>query len=205
MAIKAIVFDIGGILIEESGSKSRELLEKKFNIHTDTFKEFAKKNLQQSFKGLHYNKFFSKLIKQLKLNLTPSQLSTEWVNARNKISVYHKEIEELIKKLRKNYNVSCNTNTTILNDKSKARIKAYRLFSFCIKSTQEKSAKPERKIYLTTIKKLKKLKIKPDEAIFIDDQHENLPPAEKLGFRTILYKNTNQLIKSLNNSGVTWQ
>ncbi len=203
--IKSLVFDIGGILIKESGTESRKNLEKKFNLHSEKFKEFAIKNLQNSFKGLHYSKFFRKMIKELKLNHSGMRLTEEWVKARNKISIWNKNVENLIKQLKKHYNVSCNTNTTILNDKSNARIRAYKLFDFCIKSTKIKSAKPEKAIYLATIKKLKQHNIKSEEAIFIDDQQENLPQARKLKFHTILFTNINQLKLDLKKLGVKWR
>jgi putative hydrolase of the HAD superfamily len=54
--------------------------------------------------------------------------------------------------------------------------------------------KPELKIYRLT---LKKLKVKPEECIFIDDKEKNLKPAKKLGIKTVLAKNPKQVIRDV--------
>jgi HAD superfamily hydrolase (TIGR01509 family) len=50
--------------------------------------------------------------------------------------------------------------------------------------------KPNRSAYEYV---LVKLNVKPEEAIFIDDKEENIRGAEKLGIKSILYQNPDQL------------
>ncbi len=54
--------------------------------------------------------------------------------------------------------------------------------------------KPDEKAYLRI---LKKLGARAEECLFIDDNPGNLPPAEKLGIRTILFRNPIKLKKDL--------
>ena len=42
---------------------------------------------------------------------------------------------------------------------------------------------------------LKKLKLRPGQCLFIDNQEWNLRPAKKLKMHTILFKNNKQLFK----------
>jgi HAD superfamily hydrolase (TIGR01509 family) len=51
--------------------------------------------------------------------------------------------------------------------------------------------KPDLEIYEQV---LGKLKVKPEEILFIDDQLENIEPAQKLGMHTVLAKEPGQII-----------
>ena len=49
---------------------------------------------------------------------------------------------------------------------------------------------------------LKKLALKPDECVMIDDNEKNLSTPSQMGFKTILYKSNTRLIKELKALGV---
>jgi len=66
----------------------------------------------------------------------------------------------------------------------------YKGFDVVVLSYKEKLEKPELDIYIST---LKKLKLKPDECIFIDDKQANLLPAISLGMKTVLAVNPKQI------------
>lgn len=58
------------------------------------------------------------------------------------------------------------------------------LLDFCVISGNVKLRKPDELIYEYVIKKCE---IDPQESVFVDDRYKNLVPAEKLGFKTILF------------------
>lgn len=203
--IKAIIFDICGIVIDESATQSRELLAEKFNFKAEDFSSFAKKNIEKSFKGWPGKEFFSALVKEAGINAKPEELYSSWLEARNKTSKINNKIRNLILKLKKNYFIGCLTNTTILNDKSRARIEAYKMFDIVIRSTSLKAMKPEKEIYEKLLEKLAKEEIKPGEIVFIDNKQEYLAPAEKLGIKTIFYKDYSQLAEELIRMGGRWE
>lgn len=66
----------------------------------------------------------------------------------------------------------------------------YAPFELKVLSFEVGSWKPEAKIYQNA---LEKAGVKPNEAVFIDDQKENVDAAEALGIRGILFHNTEQL------------
>lgn len=59
--------------------------------------------------------------------------------------------------------------------------------------------KPDPKIYQLA---LEASEVKTEECFFIDDLEHNLKPAEDLGMKTILYKDTEELKKDLISLGV---
>jgi FMN phosphatase YigB (HAD superfamily) len=78
----------------------------------------------------------------------------------------------------------------------------YEPFLILILSSEVGMKKPEVGIYKLA---LKKLRVKASESIFIDDKEKNLVTAEKLGMKTILFKDAKQLRKELLNFGVKIQ
>lgn len=58
------------------------------------------------------------------------------------------------------------------------------LLDFCVISGNVKLRKPDELIYEYVIKKCE---IDPHESVFVDDRYKNLVPAEKLGFKTVLF------------------
>ena len=61
-------------------------------------------------------------------------------------------------------------------------------------STKMHMAKPDKEAYQYV---LKQLKVKPAEAMMVDDRIENLLPARRLGMQGILYKNSRQFGREL--------
>ena len=66
----------------------------------------------------------------------------------------------------------------------------YDPFELRVLSYEVGSWKPEAKIYALA---LEKAGVKPEEAIFIDDQKKNVDAAEALGIHGIVFQNTEQL------------
>ncbi|MBI2548407.1 HAD family phosphatase [Candidatus Woesearchaeota archaeon] len=73
------------------------------------------------------------------------------------------------------------------------------LFDFGLFSFEAHAWKPDKEIYQ---KFLKKFNLNPNDVIYIDDRDRNIKPAKKLGMRTILFQNVNQLKDKLKESGI---
>lgn len=71
----------------------------------------------------------------------------------------------------------------------------YKDFDAVILSYEEGLHKPEDLDFYHLAPK--RLGVKPEECIFIDDKEENLPPAEAIGIKTVLFKNPEQAIKEV--------
>lgn len=68
-----------------------------------------------------------------------------------------------------------------------------------IMSYQDKLIKPDTKIYQLL---LKRFGLSAEESVFMDDTKKNLPPAEELGIRTILFQDKDQAEAELAKLGV---
>lgn len=67
-------------------------------------------------------------------------------------------------------------------------------FELIVSSGEYGMEKPDPKIYELVIKKMR---LDPSETIFIDDKPSTLPPAEKLGMKTILFRGQKDLEEKL--------
>lgn len=75
----------------------------------------------------------------------------------------------------------------------------FNIFDGGVVSYEEKLIKPEIEIYNKIIEKYN---LNANESIFIDDMEENIEKAKEVGFKTILFKNEEELIVSLQNHGI---
>ena len=203
MGIKAVVFDIGGVLIEESGALARDIVAEKHGFDSGDFKEYAMKNLSKSHNGeLEAEDFFKGLVDELDLDIEPSVLVEDWLSAREESSKVNGVVKETVDKLAGNYLLGVLSDSTCLNERASARKNCYGPFDFKIVSNDVGSQKPEKEIYDILVKELNGRDVKLEETVFIDDEPENLVPARELGIKTILFEDAEQMIRALKFFGV---
>ena len=197
--IKAIIFDIGGILYKEYAGEFHKKIAKVFNINNKKLDKIRDKYAKQAHLGkLSQEKYLTLIAKDMKIKETSIFINT-WKKLEEKEVKMKKDVKKTIKKLSRNYLIVAFTNTTKNHEKIRKKKKIYQYFKLKLSSTKEKLAKPEQKFYKLL---LKKVKLATSEIIFIDDEKINLIPAKKLGINTILFKNNKQLIKDLKKQGV---
>jgi epoxide hydrolase-like predicted phosphatase len=194
--IKAIFFDIGGVLYNENISKNNKNL-KKFTNYYD-FLKFRKRYIQLAQTNkISSDEYFCLISK--KLNIDKDYFMNSYLQARKESIILNKSVEKIIKKLKKSYLIGTLTNITSFNHKLRLKKKVYQHFKLKLISCKECLRKPDIKFYKLIIKKTKLL---PEQVIFIDDEKEMLLPAKKLGINTILFKNSSQLKNNLKNFGI---
>lgn len=200
--IKALIFDMNGVLalgIElHRGSKSAKsfhtMISKKLGISLDTWFDAIDttyaKSIEGKIKGQQVGKEISK-----KLNLPEKELEKIVVKTYKKFFHNNKELYNYaFKKKREDYKIAILSDQWYFSEKAIFDKKLTRKFNVIVSSNDVGMRKPNPKIYKLT---LKKLKIKSSEAIFIDNREWNLKPAEKLGIKTVLFKNNKQAIKEI--------
>ena len=79
--------------------------------------------------------------------------------------------------------------------------KLNQIFDSIVTSYNSGMAKTDINIYKKIVNDLD---VKSNECIYIDDLEKNLPPAEELGMKTILFKDLEQLKEELKNLGVNF-
>lgn len=197
--IKAIIFDVGAVL--ELGKYSKKAIKKHHNlsVHNYISKKF-KISLDQWFDAVDTvyalsiegkitkSKVLSKISKNL--NISSKRLHETVVRA---YKIYFKKNKELFKiayKLKKEgYKIAILSDQWHLSKEALIPKKDSKKFNAVVISCDVGLRKPDPKIYKLV---LKKLKLKGNQTVFIDNQKWNMPPAKKLGMKTILFKNNKQ-------------
>lgn len=197
--IKAIVSDIGGVMVSENNMKTHyKPLIKSMNLNKERFFESYRKYVGDASRGkISGLKMIYSIAKELKVNR--KKLLENWIKYKRKAIKKNIQLERIFRKLKKKYKVGSMSGVLDLHYRLCNEKGIYDIFDFNICSFKVGSNKPDIQIYKIL---LNKLKISPKEIVFIDDTKECLIPAEKMGMKTILYKNNSQLLRDLKNLNV---
>jgi putative hydrolase of the HAD superfamily len=196
--IKAIIFDWGGVLIDDPIPGLISYCSKYLNTSQEEFSRVFRKFRPDFEKGIIPEHVFWERA-CLELGVPKPDIKSLWGDAFKSAYSEKKEVLSLAYSLRKNgYRIGLLSNTEVppLNYFQE---KGYKVFDAAIFSCVMGIKKPERGIYEIT---LNSLVVQPKEAIFIDDKEENIKGAEKVGIKTILFKSPGQLKKELVNFSI---
>ena len=103
-------------------------------------------------------------------------------------------MKDILKRLKVNYSLSILSNTTNFESDILKKWNIERYFIIKVYSYEIGTLKPSKENFNEIIRRLK---IKTQECIFIDDGIENVQAAAKYGFKAIQFKNVDQLKKEL--------
>lgn len=200
--IKAIIFDVGGVLCPEGGNiKQYKQLSKAFGFSLAKFKKLRKKHIKPSLKiRKPFFLYETSIAKDLKIN--PKSFIEHWQKLRSNQIKINKRNKKFLKKLGKNYFLGTLTNVTHGHDILREKNGVYSPFKINLKSCDLGIAKPSSKIFKQLLRRFKKKNITAREIIFIDDKERNNIIAMKFGIKTILFKNNKQLVRDLRKFGV---
>lgn len=198
MVIKAIFFDIGGILVKEDRVNQYAKLAKVMEIDLDEFIAIKKAKAPLFTEGkISEKRYFQFYIDAF--NLDAKKFKSNWLKLAKKHNTIDKSIEKLLFQLKKNYLLGTLTNVNSYYNKLREQNDAYKHFKIKLLSFKEKHRKPDLILYK---KILKITKLNPNEIIFIDDKIQYVEPAKSLGMTTILFTNKFSFIKDLKKLGV---
>ncbi len=204
--IKALIFDVGGVL-QLGGNSS--INHKKITSKSGVHKEIAEKlgiSVDQYFDSIDtvYAKLMEGKILENKgvnimaknLKITPKKLRKIYTQSYKKHFSLNNKLFDYTKAIKKKgYKVAILSDQWPVSKKALITKKTYEVFKPVVLSCDVQMRKPDPRVYKLT---LKKLRLKPKETVFIDNQKWNFPPARKLGMKTVLFKKTEQTIKDLN-------
>lgn len=194
--IRVILFDMGGVYLHGSFvdfvNRAYKILGIKKSFHVDkevVFDEALNKGivtLEECFR-----KYFDVPISDGQMK----KIKDLWMSTCKPLD----EMVNLVKSLKKNYRLGIISNSDAVNSKNYSEWGWYDHFELLILSHEVGVIKPDKKIYELAIQKLK---VKPEECLFIDDQEDCLKPARELGMETILFKSVPQLKEELKKRGI---
>lgn len=206
--IKAVIFDIGGVLSlgkgETIGKTNKTLgvhehVSKHFDISLDQWLDSIDTTYADAIKGaISDKKAISVIARNMKT--TPQKLERVLLNAYKNHFEQNEKLYQFAFALKKQgYKIGILSDQWYVSKKALAKKDYMKKFDSVVISCDVGCRKPDTKIYKLV---LSKLKVKPEEMVFIDNQTWNLKPAKKLRMKTVLFKNNKQAIKELYKLGV---
>jgi len=198
--IKIIIFDYGGVIGNDPTNYILRAVSRKFGINVDRIKaEFLKFNILLEKNQILQENFWKKFSENLGIT-DYKKLRKAWINEFKKHAKINKKMLFLIKKLKNHYKLCLLSNRVIFYRKSSITKSLRRTFPIIVYSFNVKMRKPEKKIYLYIVKKLRS---KAQECLIVDDQEEKLFYPRKLGMKVIHFetflKFKEELSEKLNN------
>jgi putative hydrolase of the HAD superfamily len=197
--IKAIIFDIGGVLLTKDWTKISRFMIRKHGFSTKIYSDYPK-SIHKKYKGLSTGKIsFKDIIKLLSGKKAITKIVKDYSKIHKKHTKLNKNLFKLLKKLKIKYKLYCLTDTNDMHYKFHMKNGIYSHFIKTYASCNIGLKKPDKRCFKLV---LKNHKLNPKETIFIDDKKENVKSAKKLGMKIILFKNNRQLITKLKKFGV---
>lgn len=193
---KAIIFDMGGVLIKTVDRSARTTLAKQFGMTYEQLEGlvYGSDSANQAMIGeISEREHFINVLNILE---NPEYGIRNFQESFWGGDDIDKELVTLIITLKNQFKLGLLSNAM---DSTRfwltEKYNLLKLFDISIFSGEVKMAKPGFEIYQLI---LDRLEVKAQESIFIDDFVENIEAANQLGFTTIHYKSTDQTISRIN-------
>ena len=202
--IRFLTLDVGGVLfLKNPKKKDKSFFEgvhagviKKLKISLDKYLDSIDTAYAKSIIGdLNFKEVLNKISSNL--GVSPKILEAIYFSQYKKYFQLNKElIEKLLNFKKKGYKLAILSDQWPVSKKFFIKKEFYKIFDVVLVSCDVGLRKPSLKIYKLL---KKKLGVKYSQILFIDNRKWNLPNAERLGIRTILFKNNKKLFLNLKN------
>jgi len=191
-AIKVVAFDIGGVYFRWTHGKYLRALRGKTGVGITKLRGADRNHLRELHVGtITENDYWNEFCKSIEKKVPHAELHK--VIDKNLFAV-NKSVVTLVRRLRKNHKTALLANQTPVLDRLDKKWGVYKDFDYNLSSHIVKLQKPDPAIFKLL---LRKARVKPSEALFVDDQQKNIDAAKKLGIDAVLYRNARQLGKEL--------
>jgi glucose-1-phosphatase len=202
--IKAILFDFGGVIMDLKRKPTTNIassLSELFNIPTDNAKDLWRDNREDLITGKESPKDFLKKLKQiLGSDKSVDELFKKWRELQKKEpELINWDLLGLVTKLKKHYQVYIFSDAIDVaqDDQLTADIKSK--FDGSFFSYKEGSPKSDKRAFFNVLNKIKLL---PEEVVYIDDSTMDIAVAESIGIKSIKYNSLQNLRSELEKAGV---
>jgi putative hydrolase of the HAD superfamily len=191
--VKAIIFDWGGVLCEDTARGLVSYFSQALQVAPEPLVRAFRPFLPAFQKGeISEDDLWQGMAAALRIERPYNQ--SLWGQALRAIYVPKKEVFALASRLKeKGYLVGLLSNTEMAA-MAFFHEQGYAMFDAAVFSCAEGTRKPEQRIYEIA---LERLGVRPHETVFIDDRADFIAGAQKLGIRTILFKDHEQMRQDL--------
>ncbi len=197
MSIRAVFFDLGGVLLRTEYQAPRQLLAEQFGMDYEDIEKIvfgggpngsaARATLGQITEAEHWQA----VMKMLKLPASEAKrVEAEFFGG----DILDRTLIQFIRSLRPKIKTGLISNAWSGLRDYIVREKFDDAFDYLIISSEVKVAKPEAEIFQIA---LKQLGVSPSEALFVDDVLENVEACRKIGMYGIQFKDSQKVIKQI--------
>jgi epoxide hydrolase-like predicted phosphatase len=197
--VKAIIFDWGGVLCEETALGLISYFSKALQVAPEPLVSAFRPFLPAFQKGeISEDDLWQGMCVVLKIERPYNQ--SLWGDALRAIYIPNMEMFALASRVKdKGYTVGLLSNAEMAA-MAFFHEQGYAMFDAAVFSCAEGTRKPEQRIYEIA---LERLNVKAHEAIFIDDRADFLAGAKRLGIHTILFKSPEQVRQELSSFAIS--
>lgn len=198
--IRAIVFDLGGVLFAEGKAVAAEQLARKHGYNPGLVNQifYSQKSLELRKGLITDDEFWTWVQAQLPKNRDALLIKELWYQS----YVLDEDVFELVKKLKGKYKiVAFSGNIRSRIDFLEKKYGFRKFFNAEVYSFDHQRTKPDREF---TIRMVQECGCRPEEIVYIDDNERYVWPARDLGIRVLIYSRgeTIKLEKELKSLGV---
>jgi epoxide hydrolase-like predicted phosphatase len=190
--IKALISDLGGVLLRTRSDSSRRALEQRLSLPPNTIEArvFSSDLSQKAMCGEVSEEAMWRALEQdfdlLRFGMTRQDLQDEFFAE----DFLDEELIAFIRSVRPGLKTGLVSNAWDgLREVLQTRVPIVDAFDVIVISAEVKIAKPDPRIYHLA---LEQLEVKPAEAIFLDDFIENVEAAAALGLHSVHFRSSEQ-------------
>lgn len=195
MTIKAVFFDLDGVLVKEYCYYSK-IFREKFGVPEKEFYQIMLDNkmIQRTKKDGSNFKLFSDLIKKYNVKITEDEFFEAWLTNFRSID----EVVEFAKKLKNEGLIIGVLSDNFLEraEYFRTKIDWFKIFNYTQFSSDYGNTKHDRKFFEIL---LENIELKPEEVIFTDDDPENIEVTKSVGIHGITFESLDQLKEEVDN------
>jgi len=194
MTIKAVFFDLGGVIVRTEFQSPRQQLADRLGMEYEDLNRIvfdSDSGLRASMGEIAADAHWASVIQRLKRPATEISLIREEFFAGD---IVDRTLVEYIRSLRGKYKTGLISNAWSDLRDFVVREKFDDAFDKMIISAEVGAVKPEPKIFQLA---LQQFGVKPREAVFVDDFYINIEGCEKVGIRGIHFKDVESTLKQL--------
>ncbi|MDO8552645.1 MAG: HAD family phosphatase [bacterium] len=196
--IKAIIFDLGGVLFTNGAKKFIDDISARYAIDKEIVRNVIDGEIGTKYREgkITRDEFWKQVLTNLNLKEDSNTLESEWIDDYKLIEGTRDIIFELRRKY-KVYYLSDNVRERVM--RLDERYGFIKWFEGGIFSHEAGVRKPNPQIYKLA---MEKANVKPEEAVYIDDKASCIEPAEYMGMTAFLFENPDKLRRELMDKGI---
>ena len=194
MTIKAVFFDLGGVIVRTEFQAPRQQLAERLGMEYDDLDRIvfdSDSGLKAAMGEITPDEHWASVVQRLKRPVSElSAIRDEFYAG----DIIDRTLVEYIRSLRGKYNTGLISNAWSDLRDFVVREKFDDAFDKMIISSEVGAMKPEPKIFQIA---LEQFGVKPNEAVFVDDFYINIEGCEKVGMKGIHFKDAESTLKQL--------